>query len=417
MCSFTPCENVALLTILESEFGDRVKLTINDLRGVEKKSEIYHITESDMYLYSAYTPLVEEITSVVDKIREVFPKAVHVAGGPHINCFPEESEKYFDSVVFDDGEKSIVSLVNDFKKSQLKPVYKQLDKILYNDYPTANRKYLTTRAVVDTGVMRGKNIDLKGASVIFSRGCPFKCVFCANHQYGRIYYRTAAQVSEEVEYLKKEYKIEALALRDDNAIPLKKSIAIPFLETMGQSNILWRGQTRTNDIRPEWVKLAKEAGCVDLALGVESASQKVLDIVDKKTDIIETKKYIRLLKKTGIVVRMHIIMGLPGESKNIVQETLDLVDDTNPDSVLLLLLCPMPGTPLYETPERFGIKLKSTGWRNFQLLFGRQDENELPAISFEYEKDTPLGKSLSNQEILSNYVELQEIFRKRNLNF
>jgi len=53
LCSFTPCENVALLTILESEFGDRVKLTINDLRGVEKKSEIYHITESDMYLYSA----------------------------------------------------------------------------------------------------------------------------------------------------------------------------------------------------------------------------------------------------------------------------------------------------------------------------------------------------------------------------
>ena len=115
----TPLVAPYLLTILEHEFGDRVKLNINDLRGVDEESEIYHITESDMYLYSVYTPFMEEITSVVDKIRKVFPKAVHVAGGPHINCFPEESEKYFDSVVLDDGEISIVSVVNDFIKSQL----------------------------------------------------------------------------------------------------------------------------------------------------------------------------------------------------------------------------------------------------------------------------------------------------------
>ena len=121
----TPLVGPYLLTILEYEFGDRVELNINDLRGVEEESEIYHITESDIYLYSAYTPFMEEITSVVDKIREVYPKAVHVAGGPHINCFPKESEKYFDSVVLDDGEISIVSIVNDFRKSQLKPVYRQ----------------------------------------------------------------------------------------------------------------------------------------------------------------------------------------------------------------------------------------------------------------------------------------------------
>ena len=413
----TPLVAPYLLTILEHEFGDRVKLNINDLRGVDVESEIYHITESDMYLYSVYTPFMEEITGVVDKMREVFPKAVHVAGGPHINCFPEESEKYFDSVVLDDGEISIVSVVNDFIKSQLKPVYRQFGGIEYSGYPIADRKYLTTGAVVDAGVMRGKNAELRGASAIFSRGCPFKCVFCANHQYGAVYYRTAAQVLEEIEYLKKEYKIEALALRDDNGIPVNKKIVIPFLEAMGKSNIIWRGQTRTNGVRSEWVKLAKEAGCVDLAMGVESASQKVLDIVDKKTNLIETKEYLRLLKKTGIGVRMHIIMGLPGESKNVVKETLDFVDETNPDSVLLLLLCPMPGTPIYETPERFGIKLKSTGWQHFQMLFGRQDENELPSLSFEYEKDTPWGKSLSNQEILSNYTELQGIFRERNLNF
>lgn len=413
----TPLVALYLLTILEQKYGNGIKLAINDLRGVTEENEIYHVTESDLYLHSIFTPFMKEVTDIVNKIRKVFPNSMHVAGGPHVNCCPEESAKLFDTIVLNDGEKSIVTLVNDFMNSKLKPIYRQEETVYYSDYPIANRKYLPRRAIADTGLMQGEDLHLLGASAIFSRGCPFKCAFCANHTYGAVHYRTPDQVVEEVEYLKKEYQVKCLALRDDNAIPVKKKIARAFLEAIGKTGIKWRGQSRTNGISREMVKLAKEAGCTSLALGLESVSQRVLNLINKKTDLEETKKFLRSLKEIGIGARMHLILGLPGETENIVQETLDFISETEPDSVLLLLLSPMPGTPIYEHPEKFGMKIDFKEWHQFQMLFGRKDENEAPKLSFEYEKVTPWGKALNNELILANYIELQAILRERNLNF
>tara|TARA_B100000315_G_C14508213_1_gene555684 strand:- start:18 stop:1199 length:1182 start_codon:yes stop_codon:yes gene_type:complete len=366
----TPLSVLYLLTILEERFGDKIKLEVNDLRGVVEENEIYHVVESDLYLHSTFTPFMEETTGIVNKIREVFPGAKHVAGGPHVNCFCEESAKLFDSIVLNDGEESIVNLVNDFLNEKIKPIYRHEGIINYSDYPIANRKYLPKRAIVDTGLMQN-NFHLQGASAIFSRGCPFRCAFCANHTYGAVHYRTPSQVIEEIEYLKNEYQVECLTLKDDNGIPVKEKIARPFLEAIGGMGIKWRGQSRTNGISNEMVTLAKEAGCVDLALGLESVSQRVLDLVNKKTNLEETKEYLQALKKTGIGVRMHLIFGLPGETENIVQETVDFINETEPDSVLLLMLTPMPGTLIYEHPEKFGMNISFDGWHQFKMLFGR----------------------------------------------
>lgn len=415
-----PLVALYLFTILDERFGDRIKLSMVDLRGIEEDSVIYHIPENDVFLYSVSSPDFDEISNIVKDLRSVYPKAKHVAGGPHINIFPEHSNILFDTIVLGEGEKSIVGVINDILVSDLKPLYRQEELANLDAYPYPSRKYLPRPAIVNTGLLDGKYLSLRGTTAIFSRGCPFRCYFCANKNltFGPVRYRSPKQVEEEIEYLKREYQIEALALKDDNCIPMNPRIARPFLEAIRRTGIKWRGQTRANGVDSDMVKLAREAGCTDIAIGIESVSRNVLKLINKKIDLKKAKDYIGVLNKTGIGVRLHFIIGLPGESDDIIKQTVSFIDETNPRSVLLSLFCPMPGCEMYEFPEKFGIKLDPTiNWRKYRTAFGRFGEDELPNMVFEYNKVTPWGRGMSNERILQNYIELQGILRERELNF
>lgn len=412
-----PLVALYLLTILEERFSERIRLSLIDLRGVEEDSILYHIQENDIFLYSVTSPDFDEIPFIVQKIRTVYPKAKHIAGGPHVNHFPEQCSALFDSIVLGEGEESIVNLINDVFTSEIKPLYREVNPINLDMYPYPSRKYLPKTAVVGTGILDGKYFNLRGTTAIFSRGCPFNCHFCANLNFGQVRFRSPALIKEEIAYLKKEYNIEALAIKDDNSIPVASKIAKPLLEAIGQTEIKWRGQSRANGVHPDMVKLAWEAGCTDIAVGIESVSPVVLKLVNKKIDIEQAKEYIRLLNKTGIGARLHFIFGLPGETNDIVRQTLQFINDTNPRSVLLSLFCPLPGSEFYKYPERYGININVTSWNQYRVAFGRFDANELPMMVFEYNKVTPWGTGMSKDQILRNYIELQTVLRERGLNF
>ena len=165
------------------------------------------------------------------------------------------------------------------------------------------------------------------------------------------------------------------------------------------------------------VRLAKDAGCVEIAVGLETVTPKSMDILNKPLNLKEAKKYLLILQKYGIGIRMHIIVGLPGEPDNMVDATLKFCDEFGVNSVLLSLLAPLPGTAMYNNPSMFGMKNITRDWDDFRVAFGSFDENEKPKMTFEYEKDTPWGKGKSNSEIIDNYMALQDAFRVASLKF
>ena len=116
-------------------------------------------------------------------------------------------------------------------------------------------------------------------------------------------------------------------------------------------------------------------------------------------------------------MRFDFIMGLPGEPDDIVERTLALIDETEPNSVLLTYLCPLPGSELFKHPKRFGININTFDWQKYDVVAGRFTEGELPDIVFEYDEVTPWGKGMSKERIFQNYVQLQSILRERGLNF
>ncbi len=418
--NFKPFKNqqltaLYLLTILEKTFGDRVRLSVIDLRRIAKEDIEYYLPQMDVYCYTVFSPLLKDLCQVKNSLRRLYPKAVHIAGGPHIELFPKESSAEFDTISLGEGEENIVLMIKDVFEDKLKHKYKNDEVVDLNLYPYPDRKYQPFPAVVDTDFFYTDNKSLRAANVLFSRGCPFRCHFCANLNFGPTRFRAPELIVEEIEYLKSEYSVEALVLRDDNAIPFNQKIAKPFLKAIGKTNVKWRGQSRSNGISEDIVELAAESGCLDIAMGIESVLPEVLKIINKKIDLEQTKAYIKLLKKYGIRTKLLLILGLPGEKGDIVDRTLEFIDETDPDIVGLALFCPFPGSFMTSNYRDFGIKSLNPNLDEYKILFGRFDENEAPGLMFEYEEITPWGKGMSNEKIIKNYSTLQTKLRDRGL--
>lgn len=177
------------------------------------------------------------------------------------------------------------------------------------------------------------------------------------------------------------------------------------------TGIVWKGQCRVDGINPETAKLAKDAGCVIICLGIESVCQKSLDIINKKISIEQTKKAIYLLKNNDIEVRLYMILGLPGEPDDIVEQTWTFIKETVPDLIYLCLLTVRPGTDMYDNPGKYGFKCVNNEWDKTMHLFSRY-KDELPTLTFEYCEHTPWGRAPSKEEIINNYLELQRRIRE-----
>lgn len=410
-----PHSHFQLLTVLEWYFGERVNVSLIDLRGIIREFAHYHINECDLYLHSVYTLDYEEQLEIVSFIRKRYPKALHIAGGPHAVTFREESLKVFDALVMGDGEECLIQAVQDIENGCLRKIYEQKTVLDINRYPHPNRHYLPASTIAHPGLLTLKNKSgfdkLLSTTVIFSRGCPYGCHFCAMTAVRKyipgVRYRQPDLIEQEIEYLKREYGIQGISLLDDIAIPLSLEQAIPHLEAIGRTNIPWRGQSRVDGITPEIARLARQAGCVTMGMGVESVSQNSLDIINKRIDVGRAGESIRLLGEQGIECRVYLIIGLPGEPEDIVEQTWNFIRDTNPTSVHLSIFTIRPGTAVFSHPQKFGIKSVTTNWSRTMHLFSRYDE-EKPSLTFEYDEVTPWGASFTPQRIAANYLELQD---------
>jgi radical SAM superfamily enzyme YgiQ (UPF0313 family) len=418
-----PHTHFQILTVLESHLGDKIKLLLIDLRGIKREFAIYHIPECDVYLHSVYTLDYKEQVGIVKELRDRYPKARQIAGGYHAVEFQEECLKIFDSLIIGEGEGLIVQAITDILNSRLKQIYKQESMVDINLYPCPSRKYLPSVSIIKKGLICLKNNkdydQLLGTTAIFSRGCPYRCHFChmpRTKKYGLgIRFRRPEQIEGEIEYLKHEYKIKVLNLFDEICLPLNREKAITHLEAIGRTGIVWKAQCRVDSITPELAKLMREAGCVVLGVGVESSSQRSLDLINKRISVEQARNSIKFLKKSGIEVRLYMIMGLPGEREDIVEKNWSYIKETDPDLVYLSLLSVRPGTEMFDHPEKFGMKwVNKDNWGKTRHLFSRY-EDELPTLTFEYHERTPWGKGLSNDQIIKNYLELQNRLKENGL--
>lgn len=397
-----PLTQLYLATILE-EKGCKVEFT--DLR----KGKVIP-READIYLFTIASPDLKECQEIVSNMKRFYPTAKYIAGGPHPTILPNET-KGFDSIVIGRGEGALEQIIKDFPK--IKKIYKDINSEKnICEYPFPKRHFLPKEDIINEHLF--KTDDIKSTTAQFSFGCPFGCNFCANYQRGAIKRNSLQKISDEIDYLKKEYGIKGLSLQDEICIPLIKKEAIDWLKLIKSKDIKWRGQIRLNTDE-EILRLAKKSGLVELSFGIESVNKKVLEIADKKINIDDASKMLNLCKKYDIKTRVYLLNGLPGETENIVMETKAFIMLNNPDLVLLSSLQPYPGSPIYNNPQKYGIKWISKDWDKFNHLVCRfKDSNDNPENAVPYEYET--GKGLTRKQIMNNMLELQEFLRQRGAN-
>ncbi len=195
-----------------------------------------------------------------------------------------------------------------------------------------------------------------------SRGCPYRCIYCtvAGTPWKP---RSAKSVIEELIFLKKRYNITLVSFFDETfTIDKQRVLDICKAIVDEKLDITWYCNTRANLLDEELIIAMRKAGCKGMSIGVESGSQKILDMASKRITVDEARTAIRLAKRNGIKVLCSFIFGLPGENWNTVHETIEFIKDTLPTGVQFNVAVPYPGTQLHKWALEKGL-MKETDWR------------------------------------------------------
>jgi radical SAM superfamily enzyme YgiQ (UPF0313 family) len=341
----------------------------------------------DVLCLSVNTPCVPRAKALVEYGR-AHGVSTFIAGGAHAVNEPQScvSDVGVDAAVMNEGEIVLPDLVNKKDWSKIKGItYKDKKGKITNNgkreliedldaiaFPARHlidfSKYAGT---AELGFFLHKNE--KWTPVITSRGCPYLCTFCANWRVmGRnTRDRSPENVVAELKEIKNKYGINAVVFLDDT-FTLRPERVKKICELMLQENLdmKWSCQTRVN-VSKELLELMKKAGCQLVAFGVESGSNKVLNIVKKGTNIDQVKQAFKISREVGLRRKAYFVVGLPGEEKEDFEMSVRLAKEISPEYLWVSKFAPVPGSEYYEKNKE---NLKDMKWEDYGYFNGKNTE-------------------------------------------
>ncbi|MCX6350213.1 MAG: radical SAM protein [Candidatus Aureabacteria bacterium] len=214
------------------------------------------------------------------------------------------------------------------------------------------------------GTFRGK----RPTTVITSRGCPFRCVYCLwpRTLYGNKFRaRSAENVVAEIAEAVNRFGVDEVYF-DDDSMGLDKQRMLDICRLIGERNLKfeWISQCRVDSMDDEILQAMKKAGCRYIRFGVESGSPEMLKIMKKGTTPEKIVNAFRLARSVGIRTQAFFLFGVPGETKETIRETIDFAKKLRPDSAQFAVVIPHPGTELFALSREKGW-LHYKDWEDF----------------------------------------------------
>ena len=303
-----------------------------------------------------------------------------VWGGIHPSLLPEQclGEDYIDYVIIGEGEITIVDFANTLKNGRA------FDNIVGLGYKKDNRlitinnprpfienldNYRIDFSLIDISKYLFK---LKGAERTIayktSRGCTFNCSFCYNRAFNRGEWRTWSinTVVEDINFLKKNYKVDAIKFYDDNFF-IDRNRAIEILEKI---DIPAHTEIRIDMITEELAQKLKKLKVSEFLIGIESGSDRMLNLINKGYAVDKIKQGVEILAKYDLYTTYSTIVGLPTETEEEFNKTLDLMywaHKTHPRAGFTMgAYLPYPGSLMYDFAIEQGFKSpqKTEDWGN-----------------------------------------------------
>lgn len=208
--------------------------------------------------------------------------------------------------------------------------------------------------LVDMDLYRKTWLKHKGyfsINMATTRGCPFKCNWCAKPIYGNRYNsRSPQNVVNELKMLKEKFNFDHIWFCDD-IFGLKPGWVHEFADLIEREDLQFKFKIQARAdllLQEDYIADLARAGCTNIWMGAESGSQKILDAMDKGTTVKQIYEATRLLKKHGVHPSFFIQFGYPGETKDDITKTIDMINHLLPYEIGISVSYPLPGTTFYE---------------------------------------------------------------------
>ncbi|MGD9032990.1 MAG: radical SAM protein [Desulfobacteraceae bacterium] len=282
--------------------------------------------------------------------KQLNPEVKIVFGGIGASLLWEHLLKHFpeiDFVVIGEGDYTLLNLIKWIEEGDTKPP-QNIKGIAFRE----NGKVLKPEKAdlqpdLDKLPIPAKYFAYQHLSS--TRGCAWNCTFCGSPEFWghNIRFRSPENFVEELEMLY-EKGITFFYISDDTFTADKKRV-IEICKGIIQKNlkITWVAISRVDHVDEEILSWMRRAGCIQISYGVESGSEKIRAILNKKIKTAQIKKAFTLTVQYGILSRAYFIYGAPGETWDTIQETLNLIHEIKPLSMIVYILDIFPGTQLY----------------------------------------------------------------------
>ena len=383
---------LAYLAAVSERRGDEVVIFDAD---IEKQTVAEFVQEFRPHLVgiTANTPQVKQAWRTAKMIKEVHDCPV-VLGGPHVSVLPEESceKPYVDIVVRGEGEDAWIDISNRLEaylKDQPEyhtEAFLHTENEIFDDclgltYKTSDGRIHNNpdrEAIADLDSLPWPAYHLfkmqhytnlqpatdhvdgaRSFSIMTSRGCPYRCTFCSQSIMPiKWRSRSPESVLAEWRHLVEDLGAQEIGVLDDSAnIRVKRLQEMAHLLIENKLNhVPWIfvNGIRANLASKELLGLLKQAGLLRTAFGVESGDPEILASIDKKVDHDTIRQAFKNAKEVGLETIAFLIIGLPGETRETMQKTIDFAIELDPLIANFSMMTPYPGTKVYEIIKRQG---------------------------------------------------------------
>lgn len=330
---------------------------------LDRKPDYVGFTASTMSVYNA--------DKVAGMVKEADASITTLLGGPHIttvtdftmNLFPS-----FDIGVIGEAEHTLPELLL-AGKANLKHVNGIIFRDDHNLVTTAKRDFIMDldslprpawHLLPDLAKTYCPPVHtvkhLPATYLVTSRGCLGHCTFCDRSVFGSaIRSNSAEYVMELLKELHYDFGINGFQFGEDNFL-LFRSRLIKLCKMLVEAHldITWSIAGRVDMVNPKVLALLREAGCWQIWYGIESGSQRILDVIQKDTKIKQIRDAVRWTQESGISAGGFFILGLPTETEEDIKTTMRFSKELELDAAQFCLFTPLPGSAIYDTAGEYG---------------------------------------------------------------
>lgn len=391
----------SLISVVRNE-GHRVFFIDNYLKPSNFIEEGYlQKNNIDYVAIHANTICYKDTLRMFNEIENLRKKGLWngkiIVGGPHTSVALKTIPEFLDYIVQGEGEKAILEIINGKASERVirKERIKDLDSIPFSPWDIFNK--LSYDYFCEW-------MDIKPVFTMnTSRGCPFNCSFCSvGSIWGKKYtYFSADRIISEIEYLIKNFGAKGIYFREDNfTLNLQRTEEFCKKLIKKKINILWACETRVDSLSEDLIKLMSVSGCRAFYLGVESGSQKVLDMLKKGIMVKQIEDTLKWSKKYGIRTYCSLITGIPGETFEDYLQTKRLMDKLKPYQYIFNVFVGIPNSflykyilenNLYEYIDDVGLAYLPSYDIKARFFYGVDSKN---LVDYEFKKRTDFDKKL-----------------------